>query len=84
MRIVSNPIVLGSAGRTANDEGAVLTAVRSAFGQLASGRAVQPLQVVTDLPDGGDVIAYQAVLADAGVCAVKVSPYVRRTSAMRP
>jgi L-arginine dehydrogenase len=50
--------------------------VRDAFRQLASGRAVQPLQVVTDLPDGGDVIAYQAVLADSGVYAVKVSPYI--------
>lgn len=50
--------------------------IRDAFEQLASGRAVQPLQVVTDLPGGGDVIAYQAVLADSGVYAVKVSPYL--------
>jgi L-arginine dehydrogenase len=50
--------------------------VRAAFEQLAAGRAVQPLQVVTDLPDGGDVIAYQAVLADSGVYAIKVSPYL--------
>jgi L-arginine dehydrogenase len=40
---------------------------------------VQPLQIVTDLPDGGDVIAYQAVLADADVYAVKVSPYLPGT-----
>ena len=51
-------------------------AVRQAFEQLAAGRAVQPQQVVTDLPDGGDVIAYQAVLADAGAYAMKVSPYI--------
>src|SRR5580693_7241737 len=57
-------------------EAAVQAAVRQAFEQLAAGRAVQPRQVVTDLPDGGDVIAYQAVLADAGVYAVKVSPYL--------
>jgi L-arginine dehydrogenase len=57
-------------------EAAVQAAVRQAFEQLAAGRAVQPQQVVTDLPDGGDVIAYQAVLADAGVYAVKVSPYL--------
>jgi L-arginine dehydrogenase len=50
--------------------------VRTAFEQFAAGRAVQPLQVVTDLPDGGDVIAYQAVLADSGVYAIKVSPYL--------
>lgn len=50
--------------------------VRQAFEQLSAGQAVQPLQVVTDLPDGGDVIAYQAVLADSGVYAVKVSPYL--------
>lgn len=57
-------------------ESAVQVAVRDAFAQLATGRAVQPLQTVTDLPGGGDVIAYQAVLADAGVYAVKVSPYL--------
>ncbi len=43
---------------------------------MAAGRVVQPLQVVTDIPGGGDVIAYQAVLADEGVYAVKVSPYL--------
>lgn len=37
---------------------------------------MQPAQTVTDLPGGGDVIAYQAVLADAGVYSVKVSPYL--------
>jgi hypothetical protein len=57
-------------------ERAVQSVVRQAFQQLAAGRAVQPQQVVTGLPDGGDVIAYQAVLADAGVYAVKVSPYI--------
>ena len=57
-------------------ESRVQDLVRAAFAQLAAGRAVQPLQTVTDLPDGGDVIAYQAVLADAGVYAVKVSPYL--------
>lgn len=60
-------------------EPAVQSAVRAAFEQLAAGRAVQPQQVVTDLPDGGDVIAYQAVLADQGVYAVKVSPYLPQT-----
>ncbi|MEI2785258.1 MAG: hypothetical protein V9E82_06090 [Candidatus Nanopelagicales bacterium] len=55
---------------------ATQAAVRRAFEQMAAGRAVQPLQVVTDIPGGGDVIAYQAVLADEGVYAVKVSPYL--------
>ena len=50
--------------------------MRGAFAQLAAGRAVQPQQVVTELPGGGDVIAYQGVLADDGVYAVKVSPYL--------
>lgn len=59
----------------------VQDAVRRAFEQLASGRAVQPAQVVTELPDGGDVIAYQSVLADEGVYAVKVSPYLPRPGA---
>lgn len=58
------------------DEARVQAVVRSAFEQLAAGRAVQPAQTVTDLPGGGDVIAYQAVLADAGVYSVKVSPYL--------
>lgn len=55
--------------------------VRGAFQQLAAGRAVQPRQTVAELPDGGDVIAYQAVLADDGVYAVKVSPYLPRPDA---
>ena len=55
---------------------ATQAAVRRAFQQMAAGRAVQPLQVVTDIPGGGDVIAYQAVLADERVYAVKVSPYL--------
>lgn len=50
--------------------------LRDAFMQLGTGRAVQPPQVVTDLPGGGDVIAYQGVLSDQGVYAVKVSPYL--------
>lgn len=55
---------------------ATQAAVRRAFQQMAAGRAVQPLQVVTDIPGGGDVITYQAVLADERVYAVKVSPYL--------
>jgi L-arginine dehydrogenase len=53
----------------------VQSVVREAFAMLGAGRAVQPLQVVTDLPGGGDVIAYQAVLADSGVYAVRGVPY---------
>jgi L-arginine dehydrogenase len=72
---MSTPIVLGRDDAKV-DEAGVLAAVRDAFGELAAGRAVQPVQVVSDLPGGGDVIAYQAVLPDAGVYAVKVSPYL--------
>jgi L-arginine dehydrogenase len=72
---MSTPAVLRD-DSLALPEAAVQAAVRQAFEQLAAGRAVQPQQVVTDLPDGGDVIAYQGVLADAGVYAVKVSPYL--------
>lgn len=57
-------------------EPAVQAALRAAFVELAGGQAVQPPQVVTEFPSGGDVIAYQAVLADAGIYAVKVSPYI--------
>ncbi|MBF8185349.1 ornithine cyclodeaminase family protein [Nonomuraea sp. K274] len=69
------PMIVDASGPVLS-EAAVQALVREAFAQLAAGRAVQPQQVVTDLPDGGDVIAYQAVLADAGVYAVKVSPYL--------
>lgn len=54
----------------------VQAAVRDAFAQLGTGRAVQPSQTLTEVPGGGDVIAYQALLAEAGVYAVKVSPYL--------
>lgn len=73
---MGTPVVLTEVDVAALDESAVQAAVRAAFVQLGSGRAVQPLQVVTDLPGGGDVIAYQAVLADSEVYAVKVSPYL--------
>ena len=75
LRIMSSPIVL-TKSEARVDEATVLAAVRAAFAELAAGRAVQPVQVVTDLPDGGDVITYQAVLPEAGVYAVKVSPYL--------
>ena len=54
----------------------VQAALRDAFAQLGTGRAVQPSQTLTEVPGGGDVIAYQALLAEAGVYAVKVSPYL--------
>lgn len=62
-------------------EPAVQSAVRAAFFELAAGQAVQPAQVVTEFPSGGDVIAYQAVLSDAGVYAIKVSPYIPQPDA---
>jgi L-arginine dehydrogenase len=73
-------MVLAEVDVTALQESAVQAAVRAAFIQLAAGRAVQPQQVVTDLPGGGDVIAYQGVLADDEVYAVKVSPYLPQPS----
>lgn len=80
MRIMSIPVL--SVHDTPHlPETAVQNAVRSAFEQLAAGAAVQPAQTVTDLPGGGDVIAYQAVLAQAGVYAVKVSPYLPQDDA---
>ena len=71
---MSTPIVLTHPSQV--PEHAIQAAVRRAFEQMAAGRAVQPLQAVTDIPGGGDVIAYQALLADEGVYAVKVSPYL--------
>ena len=73
---MATPMVMLDVDVAALQESAVQAAVRGAFAQLAAGRAVQPQQVVTELPGGGDVIAYQGVLADDGVYAVKVSPYL--------
>ena len=73
---MGTPVVMLDVDVAALEESAVQAAVRGAFAQLAAGRAVQPQQVVTELPGGGDVIAYQGVLADDGVYAVKVSPYL--------
>lgn len=62
-------------------EAAVLGALRQAFGALAAGRAAQPSQMLTELPDPartgdypGDVIVYQGLLPE--VYGVKVSPYL--------
>ncbi len=77
---MGTPVILTDLDVVALQESAVQAAVRAAFVQLASGRAVQPQQVVTDLPGGGDVIAYQAVLADSEVYAVKVSPYLPQSA----
>jgi L-arginine dehydrogenase len=76
MLTMGTPMIMADVDGAALQESTVQAAVRAAFVQLASGRAVQPQQVVTDLPGGGDVIAYQAVLADAEVYAVKISPYL--------
>ncbi len=73
---MSTATVLDSQAIPELTEGAVIEAVRSAFLELGSGGAVQPLQSVAALPEGGDVIVYQAVLPGAGVYAVKVSPYL--------
>lgn len=73
---MGTPVVMLDVDVAALQESAVQAAVRGAFAQLAAGRAVQPQQVVTELPGGGDVIAYQGVLADDEVYAVKVSPYL--------
>lgn len=58
----------------------VLSAVKEAFNELATGTGVQPLQSVTLLPHGGDAILYQGVLANAGLFAIKVSPYLPQPS----
>lgn len=52
----------------------VLASLREAFGHLADGSGAQPPQLLTLLPGGGDVIAYQGVLP--GYYGVKVSPYL--------
>jgi L-arginine dehydrogenase len=67
IKVITDPV-----GRLS--ERAVLAALREAFEQLAFGAAAQPPQLMTLLPDGGDVITYQGVLADT--YGVKVSPYL--------
>lgn len=76
---MSTPKVVPGDAVAKLDERSVLAAVRSAFTELGSGRAVQPVQIVTPFPDGGDVIVYQAVLPEAGVYALKMSPYLPRS-----
>lgn len=58
----------------------VNAAVRQAFEALGTGRAEQPLQSVMPLDAGGDVITYPSALHDAGVFALKVSPYLPQPS----
>ncbi|SOD91329.1 ornithine cyclodeaminase family protein [Streptomyces sp. Ag109_G2-15] len=67
MRVISSPHVA---------EQAVLASLRDAFGDLSRSETLAPGQFVIDLPGGGDVIHYPAVLPHAGVYAVKVSPYL--------
>ncbi len=58
------------------DEREILTTLRRAFTDVATGKATIPGQFVVDLPGGGDVIQYPGILADGGLYAVKVSPYL--------
>ncbi|OXY89714.1 ornithine cyclodeaminase family protein [Streptomyces diastatochromogenes] len=67
MRVISSPQVA---------EQAVLASLRDAFGDLSRSETPVPGQFVIELPGGGDVIHYPAVLPHAGVYAVKVSPYL--------
>ncbi|KLK89724.1 hypothetical protein AA309_29865 [Microvirga vignae] len=54
-----------------------VAAMRELFQAHGQGRAVQPPQVLTLLPDDrGDFITYSGILAADGVFGVKVSPYV--------
>ncbi|MEU7484192.1 NAD(P)-dependent oxidoreductase [Streptomyces sp. NPDC042319] len=67
-------------------EQAVLAALREAFGAVSPTDdptdvptdSAAPGRFVVDLPGGGDVIHFPAVLPAAGVYAVKVSPYLPR------
>ncbi|MEH0580311.1 ornithine cyclodeaminase family protein [Streptomyces sp. B21-108] len=67
MRVITTPHVC---------EQAVLAALREAFEELPHSESAAHGQFVIDLPGGGDVIHYPAVLPAAGLYAVKVSPYL--------
>ncbi|MGX1128041.1 L-arginine dehydrogenase [Streptomyces glaucescens] len=67
MRVISSPRV---------SEQAVLAALRDAFGAPSLRAGPAQGQFVVDLPGGGDVIHYPAVLPHADVYSVKVSPYL--------
>ncbi|MGW6057485.1 NAD(P)-dependent oxidoreductase [Streptomyces sp. NPDC055189] len=67
MRVISSPHV---------SEQAVLAALRDAFKAASPDETQAPGQFVVDLPGGGDVIHYPAVLPAAGLYAIKVSPYL--------
>jgi len=54
-----------------------VAAMRELFEAHGQGRAAQPPQVLTLLPDNrGDFITYSGILPEDGVFGVKVSPYV--------
>ena len=56
----------------------VLGAMRSLFGALAEGQAVQPPQALALFPgDQGDFITYSGILAREQVFGLKVSPYLK-------
>ncbi|MEV5518008.1 NAD(P)-dependent oxidoreductase [Streptomyces flaveolus] len=67
MHVISSPRV---------SEQAVLAALRDSFGAPSLRTASSPGQFTVDLPGGGDVIHYPAVLPHADVYSVKVSPYL--------
>ena len=56
----------------------VIDSLRTAFLGLARGRVLQPAQAQLPLDGGGDIIAYPALDLDAGIYALKLSPYIAR------
>lgn len=57
----------------------VMEAMRRLFDNLGNGRAVQPPQTITDLPENrGDFITYLGAFSEPNIFGAKLSPYIIR------
>lgn len=54
----------------------VVQTMRTLFTELGQHRAVQPPQMLTEFPQGGDFITYLGALSGSGVFGAKLSPYL--------
>ncbi|MDJ0336337.1 ornithine cyclodeaminase family protein [Salinibacterium sp. G-O1] len=77
--MTSTPRIISVTDIPALDPATVVDALRESFRALATGRAVQPTQTVLGLDGGGDIISYPTLDLDAGIYAVKLSPYIPRS-----
>lgn len=71
------PITLDQAAVSeALDKINVVQTMRNLFTELGQKRAIQPSQMLTEFPQGGDFITYLGALSGSGVFGAKLSPYL--------